>query len=1046
MANYSAKVDVIIAGMRKLDILGDRLQTINNTIDTLNKKRVALNVGGRGAERDLSGELSKGVNDYVRDWVNGNKQIGKSLADVSQQTQAFQQLLAETAMAGSDPKQAAAIKNLASAWADTTKAAGRYETKLTDIQRAALGLQTQAKRDEEVYRRLNAIQSRNFQERQKQTAEQEAAQKRQAKNQRAESIALGVGFPLMFGAGPGSVAGSLAGSFVGSGFGGQILGGAFGQVLDDAAKSAADFARSMREGGDAAGYLTEKLGYLNPETKALIQNAQQSGQTAVAAALAQKELANAIGGQAASDLKNYGELWDFTGRQFQKFTLLLQAGMPQIIAQTLAAATGLTGLYAIVSKLPLVAGLAGMVAPKEKPQTVEAQTRSKELQEQLTLARANYQVTLQNNTANSQGYLISKAQTIQTEKTVKYNEIMRDLGLKKISEKDKILKVLTLEVSTQEKLRNLEIERVQQLIQQSNQVALVQAQAGMEVGIIQQQVRLAQEQNTASEVRRTSLQGQIGIQQALNRLESINLQIAQERANTQRDINNNKIKELEAQRSIATAQVDLAQAQAAQQQQQAARTAQADLLNTEKTRKTLILEFINLGYKEAELNKGELYTLKQRYDAMDKEAALRKHILNTERQLEILQRPDLELEINGIYVSRFAVLEKTLKIQKQITENELKQVAAQQQMAQYRIKREAETSIQGAQRQITKAEIGIQSFGMGEGQKAAIELENEQQQRRLDLLQAYTDKTKELRASIDSSTGDTLRIKQIELETEKQTYATRSAMLVQLEQLEKKQLVLNEITRTYGPIIQGVGDAVGSALTKGVQGLVEGTTTAQQVFADFLKSIGDILMQEGTKMIATYTAIAIAKSLAGLFSGGGSAIAGGGAFGGAASSSTFSAGTGTAFGGMSIPGFAEGGRPPVGKASLVGEKGPELFVPSSSGTIIPADATEALLASRNALRSSATSGPTNAFEENRQMLDANASVSRERYIEKTLSSGASSTEIKYSRVGSGDLPFVTEADMLQASRTAAQEGARMGQQRTLAALKNNPGARRAIGI
>ena len=33
--------------------------------------------------------------------------------------------------------------------------------------------------------------------------------------------------------------------------------------------------------------------------------------------------------------------------------------------------------------------------------------------------------------------------------------------------------------------------------------------------------------------------------------------------------------------------------------------------------------------------------------------------------------------------------------------------------------------------------------------------------------------------------------------------------------------------------------------------------------------------------------------------------------------------------------FAEGGRPPVGKMSLVGEKGPELFVPGSSGTIIP---------------------------------------------------------------------------------------------------------------
>lgn len=41
----------------------------------------------------------------------------------------------------------------------------------------------------------------------------------------------------------------------------------------------------------------------------------------------------------------------------------------------------------------------------------------------------------------------------------------------------------------------------------------------------------------------------------------------------------------------------------------------------------------------------------------------------------------------------------------------------------------------------------------------------------------------------------------------------------------------------------------------------------------------------------------------------------------------------------SIPkpfGFAEGGRPPVGIASIVGEKGPELFVPDSAGQIIPA--------------------------------------------------------------------------------------------------------------
>lgn len=35
--------------------------------------------------------------------------------------------------------------------------------------------------------------------------------------------------------------------------------------------------------------------------------------------------------------------------------------------------------------------------------------------------------------------------------------------------------------------------------------------------------------------------------------------------------------------------------------------------------------------------------------------------------------------------------------------------------------------------------------------------------------------------------------------------------------------------------------------------------------------------------------------------------------------------------------FADGGRPPVGRASLVGERGPELFVPDSAGTVIPND-------------------------------------------------------------------------------------------------------------
>lgn len=38
---------------------------------------------------------------------------------------------------------------------------------------------------------------------------------------------------------------------------------------------------------------------------------------------------------------------------------------------------------------------------------------------------------------------------------------------------------------------------------------------------------------------------------------------------------------------------------------------------------------------------------------------------------------------------------------------------------------------------------------------------------------------------------------------------------------------------------------------------------------------------------------------------------------------------------VALAGFADGGRPPVGIPSIVGERGPELFIPDGSGTIVP---------------------------------------------------------------------------------------------------------------
>jgi len=65
-------------------------------------------------------------------------------------------------------------------------------------------------------------------------------------NPSAENLALGAGFPLLFGGGAGQVAGGLAGSFFGAGFGGQILGSAIGQQLEDAVKRVTEIGAALR--------------------------------------------------------------------------------------------------------------------------------------------------------------------------------------------------------------------------------------------------------------------------------------------------------------------------------------------------------------------------------------------------------------------------------------------------------------------------------------------------------------------------------------------------------------------------------------------------------------------------------------------------------------------------------------------------------------------------------------------------------------------------------------------------------------------------------
>ena len=101
---------------------------------------------------------------------------------------------------------------------------------------------------------------------------------------------------------------------------------------------------------------------------------------------------------------------------------------------------------------------------------------------------------------------------------------------------------------------------------------------------------------------------------------------------------------------------------------------------------------------------------------------------------------------------------------------------------------------------------------------------------------------------------------------------------------------------------QRLNETIRNDIKEGIKGLIKGTST-----------LGDLLNNVADRFLDLALNQALFGSAAGEFKKG----AGGGIFG--------------AIAGM----FANGGRPPVGRPSIVGEKGPELFVPSSSGTIVP---------------------------------------------------------------------------------------------------------------
>jgi len=273
-------------------------------------------------------------------------------------------------------------------------------------------------------------------------------------------------------------------------------------------------------------------------------------------------------------------------------------------------------------------------------------------------------------------------------------------------------------------------------------------------------------------------------------------------------------------------------------------------------------------------------------------------------------------------------------------------------------------------------------------------------------------------------------------------------------EVKKMQEDLDAMLKPINQLKEGAM-AFGQAFSTAFTNVITGAQSAQEAMGTFLKNLGQYFIDYAAKLITQMIAIATIQAVIKALGGPSLGATQGQTPDPLTQSGVLVAANGYAFdkgvkryamGGIvnkpTMFKYADGG---TGSFGLMGEAGPEAIIPLRRGPDGRLGVS-AFADSRAALNSGTTQSRAAAMDEARTSLDGMSAIERERRMERVIASGASSTEIKYSRVGSGDLPFVTEENMLQATRIAAQEGARLGQARTLAALKNNPGTRRTVGI
>ena len=210
-------------------------------------------------------------------------------------------------------------------------------------------------------------------------------------------------------------------------------------------------------------------------------------------------------------------------------------------------------------------------------------------------------------------------------------------------------------------------------------------------------------------------------------------------------------------------------------------------------------------------------------------------------------------------------------------------------------------------------------------------------------------------------------------------------------------------------------EGIGNAFAQSFQGLISGTMTAKEALGSFFKSVADMFLEMAAQIIAKQITMIILQTILTALGG---ATGGTQSAGSAAGAKAFG-GSGPKFnpGAFSMPklaGRAAGGPVTSQQPYMVGERGPELFVPGTGGSVV----------NNNDLRSAMGGGSNGSKAPVLNMKFETTSINGVEYVSRDQ----------------------LESAMAVTRRQAANDGASRGMNMTLDKIQNSPSTRARVGI